>query len=86
MRRGLISVTVAALAFSPSPSGAYASDCKEAHSKFSDAFRDVQYALNRYVRCMNNTDGTDDCSIEFRRLKYAQGDIETASSDIQSNC
>ena len=42
--------------------------------------------LRRYTNCISNSRGRDDCSSEFRRLKNAQDDFETAVSNYRSEC
>lgn len=65
---------------------AAASDCGDARESYNTAIDAVSYALRRYTNCLNASGGTDDCSTEFRRLKYAQGDLESAVSAIGSYC
>jgi hypothetical protein len=63
-----------------------ADDCSDAVSTYNSELNDVDYALRRYSRCVSNSRGRDDCSSEFRRLRYAQGDFETAVNMVRSNC
>jgi hypothetical protein len=65
---------------------ARASDCSDARENYRNAVSEVDYALNRYKRCLSYSDGSDDCSTEFRRLKNAQDELESAVSEIGSNC
>lgn len=82
MRIGiLVAIMIAAV-----PSAAIASDCGDAVDRYNSALNDVSYALKRYTSCLSVSGGHDDCSSEFRRLKYAQSDLETAVSDISSYC
>jgi hypothetical protein len=52
----------------------------------NSVLRDIDGYLRRYARCVSDSKGHDDCSTEFRRLKYAQDDFETAVSEYQSYC
>ena len=65
---------------------AIASDCSDARESYSSVLKDLSYELARYSKCLNYSDGTDDCSSEFKRLKNAQGDLESAVSEIASYC
>ena len=47
---------------------------------------DIGSALTRYARCLRLSDGRDDCSSQFRQLKSAQADLESAVSQIEAYC
>jgi hypothetical protein len=78
---------VTAMLFS-SASYSYASnsECSEAREKWSAARSDIRSKLRRYASCIDGNNGSDDCYSEFRRLKSAQSDFESAISDIRSDC
>lgn len=61
-------------------------DCNSAISSYNSAISDIESYLKRYTRCLSSSDGTDDCSSEFRRLRSAQSDFETAVSEYQLYC
>jgi hypothetical protein len=61
-------------------------DCSSAISSYNSAVDDISTYLKRYVGCVSSSDGNDDCSTEFRRLKNAQSDFESAVSEHQINC
>ncbi len=82
-RRGLIALVLIASSLS---NPALASDCSDARERYNQAVDDVSYALRRYTSCLSSSNGTDDCSTEFRRLKNAQDDLESAVSEIGSYC
>lgn len=65
---------------------ASASECSDARESYNAALDGISYALRRYTNCLNSADGSDDCSTEFRRLKYAQDEFESAVSAISSYC
>lgn len=65
---------------------AAASDCENAVERYNSAINEVSYALRRYANCVSGSQGQDDCSSEFRRLKNAQYDFESAVSEMQSYC
>ncbi len=75
---------IAALIAVPMP--AVASDCGDAVDRYNSVLADVSSALRRYSNCVSASRGRDDCSTEFRRLKYAQDDLESAVSEIGSYC
>ena len=61
-------------------------DCASYVSDYKTAVNEIDYASRRYIRCIEGSAGTDDCSSEFRRLKNAQSDFESAISGISSYC
>jgi hypothetical protein len=68
------------------PAGFARAGCNDAVSTYNSAISDVESALRRYTRCLTGSQGHDDCSSEFRRLKNAQSDFESAVSEYQSEC
>ena len=77
-------IAAAGLAFSLcSPAKA---DCNMAISSYNSALDDISTYLKRYTRCLDSSNGTDDCSSEFRRLRSAQSDFESAVSEYQLYC
>ena len=60
--------------------------CKDAIDQYNSARSDIADTLRRYASCAANSDGHDDCSSEFRRLKSAQDDFESAVSEYESEC
>jgi len=42
--------------------------------------------LRRYASCLSRSDGRNDCSSEFSRLRSVQEDFESAVSDYQREC
>ena len=61
-------------------------DCRSATDEYNSALDDVASTLKRYTRCVAESKGRDDCSSEFRRLKNAQSDFESAVSHVESGC
>jgi hypothetical protein len=61
-------------------------DCNDATSHYNSAISDVETYVKRYFRCVAGSNGNDDCSSEFRRLKNAHSDFESAVSDYQIEC
>ena len=61
-------------------------DSSDATDTYNSAIPDVSDALKRYTRCLSSSNGHDDCSSEFRRLKNAQSDFESAVSGYESEC
>jgi len=61
-------------------------DCSSAISSYNSALSDIESYLRRYTRCLSSSNGADDCSSEFRRLRSAQDDFESAVSDYQAYC
>lgn len=61
-------------------------ECEAAVHKYNSALNDVADRIKRYVSCVDDSKGHDDCSTEFRRLKSAQDDFESAVSGYQADC
>jgi hypothetical protein len=76
----------AAPVWSVLPTRAATADCGDATSIYNIAISDVSDAIRRYTRCLSSSNGHDDCSSEFRKLKNAQSDFETAVSQYETEC
>ena len=63
-----------------------AADCQEAVNSYNSAISDIASYLKRYTSCLQSSDGNDDCSSEFRRLRNAQSEFESAVSQHQNEC
>ena len=61
-------------------------DCKEAVDAYNTSVDTISGYLKRYSSCVGSSKGHDDCSSEFRRLRSAQSDFESAVSAYQSDC
>ena len=61
-------------------------DCSSARAEYNTAYEQVAYTLKRYIRCVEASDGADDCYTEFRRLKSAQDDFSSSVSAIGIYC
>jgi hypothetical protein len=82
---GMVALCAAAV-WSVLPTSAAALDCDDATSAYSSSISDVSDAIRRYTRCLSSSNGRDDCSSDFRRLKNAQSDFETAVSRYEREC
>ena len=60
--------------------------CRGALRTFKSARSSVGDYLRRYASCVSRSDGHDDCSSEFSRLRSAQDDFELAASDYDRDC
>jgi hypothetical protein len=80
--------TKAALAFllAFAPVNSSFADCSNAVSTYNSVISDISSYLRRYTSCLSNSNGRDDCSSEFRRLRSAQSDFESAVSDYEREC
>lgn len=67
------------------PSNA-SSDCKDAWDNASSSASDVASYAKRLIRCVEGGDYHDDCYSEFRRVKSAHSDYESAASGVSSYC
>ena len=79
-------ILTASLAVTLSGPTQAASQCKYAADSYNSAVDSIGYALKRYARCVEGSAGSDDCSLEFRRLRSAQSDFESAVSSYRSEC
>lgn len=61
-------------------------DCGEAIEGYNSAISEIEYQMGRYTRCLSDSAGEDDCNSEFRRLRSAQGDYESAVSGYRDEC
>lgn len=85
----VLAVAAAALFLSSAALAQYnygRSDCADARDRANSAASDLSGYARRLQRCADSGDFTDDCSTEFRRVKYAHGDYESAVSDISMYC
>jgi hypothetical protein len=82
---GIVALSIAVV-LGVLPTHAARADCSDAVSTYNSAISAVSDALRRYNRCLANSNGHDDCSSEFRRLKNAQSDFESAVSEYGSEC
>ena len=60
--------------------------CRDAMERAESAAEDVASRGRRLISCVQNEDHRDDCSSEFRRLRSAHSDYESAVSEVQSEC
>ncbi len=63
-----------------------ADDCRRAVEEYNSTLNELSDYIVRYNRCVGSSRGTDDCSLEFRRVKNAQFDFESNVSDHQIYC
>jgi hypothetical protein len=61
-------------------------DCRDARDNAESYLIDLESYINRLLRCVEGNDLTDDCYSEFRRVKSAHSDFESAVSDVSSYC
>ena len=62
------------------------SNCRDARSRAENAASDLAQYTRRLQRCAEAQDFDDDCSTEFRRVRNAHSDYESAVSAIGSYC
>lgn len=86
MKKFMATITSTLIALSSSGSAIAGYDCRSSISDYKSAISEISSTLGRYTSCVEYSRGKDDCSTEFRRLKYAQDSFESAVSDISSNC
>lgn len=62
------------------------SDCRQAKEEATNAASELANYSRRLRSCAEAEDLSDDCSSEFRRVKNAFGDYESAVSTVTSTC
>jgi hypothetical protein len=82
----VIILCAASAACLPRNSFAGPTECQEAISEYNSAVSDISTTLRRYTNCVSSSNGHDDCSSEFRRLRSAQDDFENAVSKYGLEC
>lgn len=60
--------------------------CRDALARAESAASDLADYARRLRNCAEAQDYTDDCSTEFRRVRNAHDDYESAVSDVGSYC
>lgn len=60
--------------------------CRYAVDSYNNAVNEISSRLRRYSSCVSNSQGGDDCSSEFSRLRSAQSDFEISVSGYQNYC
>lgn len=65
---------------------AAAFDCSMASQSYNSAIDVLSLALKGYTRCVNDSQGFDDCSLPFNRLRTAHVEFENATSDVGRWC
>lgn len=61
-------------------------ECTDSRSQAETAATDLAHYARRLQRCAESLDFSDDCSLEFRKVKNAQGEYESAVADVGSLC
>ena len=88
MRRRLFGfmLALAPLCFLISDAAAGPDECRSAIDEFNLTRSDAYAQLKSYAACLSDSDGHDDCSSEFSRIRSAQSDFELAVSEYESEC
>lgn len=60
--------------------------CRDARERVESAASELADRARKLRSCAESQNYSDDCSSEFRRVRNAQHDYESAVSDIQSEC
>jgi hypothetical protein len=61
-------------------------ECSEARTRAERAASELADYARRLRTCAESSDYSNDCSTEFRRVKNAQYDYESAVSSVSSDC
>jgi hypothetical protein len=60
--------------------------CKQSSIAYHAALDEVVANLHSYNQCVNDSNGQNDCSAEFRGLQTAHDDFAGAVTDYRSDC
>lgn len=61
-------------------------ECKTAIERYNTAVEEVSSTLRRYTRCISYSEGRDDCSREFSRIRAAHNEFGSAVADYEREC
>jgi hypothetical protein len=61
-------------------------DCGGARRDYNDALDHIQTSFRPYVKCINESNGANDCVLEFKQLERAQKRFDDAVLAIRTNC
>jgi hypothetical protein len=61
-------------------------ECEDAIDEYNSAVGEISSYLRQYANCVDGSEGQDDCSSEFRQLRSAQDEFESAVSENDSEC
>jgi hypothetical protein len=61
-------------------------DCEDAWDEANSTADDVVYYSKRLITCVENSDHSDDCYSEARRVRSYHSDYESAVSEVQYEC
>jgi hypothetical protein len=73
-------------AFTCAPAFANRSECNDAIEKYNSVIDDLSSTLQRYTRCVKGSEGKEDCSSEFRRLRNVQSEFEDTVNAVRNDC
>lgn len=68
------------------PSAAMANACEDAWWEYNRRLDNIDQQVQRYTRCLRNSEGREDCSSHFRRLRTEQQQLEQAVQNIRLYC
>lgn len=60
--------------------------CREAQERAESAAQELADYSRKLRNCAESLDFSDDCDTEFRRVRDAHSDYESAVSEVQSEC
>jgi hypothetical protein len=85
--KGIAAMLLLALLTSASASAQYgsSSDCQDARSTAESTASELASYAKRLQRCAESADLSDDCNSEYRHVRSAYDDYESAVSDVSSS-
>lgn len=69
-----------------SPSTAAMNGCTDAWSDYERRVNDLDWLIERYTRCVEHSQGRDECASHFHRLRTGHIDYASAVSAIAVEC
>jgi hypothetical protein len=83
---GLRKMAMAALLLTVPGAASAQVDCAAARRDFSEASENIQTRLRPYWRCVGQSNGGDDCMLEFKQVERAHKRFDDAVLSIRLQC
>ena len=61
-------------------------DCGSARRDYNEAMDHIQTSIRPYLKCIGESGGADDCTLEFKQLERAQKRFDDAVLAIRLQC
>jgi hypothetical protein len=68
------------------PTPSFADDCEDAVNRYNSTLSEMDSTIRRLASCISASRARDDCSSQFRQLRSAHDDFESAVSRYRRDC